>query len=139
MGNTGAEYINLDGEKSVKALLYEGNVAEVNIENGTGYILKKDSKIKSENFPGKADYYFNYTYTYDIAIFDDFNDMQRKIKAVKDALAQDSTITEVKYSNTETNEVETLIVEDYKDLELYDIVEITHTNPSASFIDRALP
>jgi len=139
MGNTGAKLISLDGEESVKTLLYQGNIVEVSMENGTGYILKKDSKIKSEDFPSKADYYFTYTYTYDISIFDDFNDMQRKIKAVKDALAEDETITTVAYTNHLTNEVEILNVADYEDLTQHSIIKITHTNPSASFIESALP
>ena len=41
MGNTGAKLISLDGEESVKTLLYQGNIVEVSLENG-----KPSFKIK---------------------------------------------------------------------------------------------
>ena len=124
---------NLVGEK------IEGDVVEIYVVNGVGYIRVAGSGIKENTFPKFADFHFTYNNTTEdlkfIERYDDAKKIAEKYKADGSGETIESVQQELKdYTNRY------FTVEDIVHLsELETEFLYTKANPQASFIEMILP
>lgn len=68
---------------TAKNYIENGQVTDVYAEGGKAYLLMKDTEIDKDDFPSKADYYFEYTAWSQIEFIVEYNDTKVPAEQVK--------------------------------------------------------
>ena len=124
---------NLAGEK------IEGDVVEIHVVNGVGYIRLEGSNTKANTFPKYADFHFTYNNTTEDLRFIEKYDDAKKVAQKYKADGSGETIENVQSELNEYN-YRYFTVEDVTYLSENDTAFMyTKANPQASFIEMLLP
>ena len=124
---------NLVGEK------IEGDVVEIYVVNGVGYIRVAGSSLKANTFPKFADFHFTYNNTTEDLKFIERYDDAKKIAEKYKADGSGATIESVQQELKDYTD-RYFTVEDIVHLsELETEFMYTKANPQASFIEMILP
>ena len=124
-------YTNV-GESSKKV---EGDIVEIYVVNGMGYIRVDDSKISGVNFPKYSDYHFTYNNTTtDLDFILEYDDARAIAKAAEDATKAQEALN----ASDELNRYFTAEDASYLKASSHSFT-YRKVNPSASFIEMILP